>query len=130
MQWTQLFLSYWLSIMSQKNVAELVDKALSTFDTPEIAPIAHLSGGLNIFELFHGRTWAFKDLALSILGQLFNYFLSKRQKHLMIVVGQCSVCVSLPVCLSVFLSVCLSVSLSVCLSFFLSVSVSGYRKSA
>ncbi|KAK7508731.1 hypothetical protein BaRGS_00000297 [Batillaria attramentaria] len=65
----------------------LVDKALSTFDTPEIAPIARLSSGLNILELFHGRTWAFKDLAMSVLGQLFDHFLGKSQKHLMIVVG-------------------------------------------
>ena len=97
---THLFL---LAITWQENVAELVDKALSTFDTPEIAPIVHLSGGLNIFELFHGRTWAFKDLAMSIVGQLFNHFLSKRQKHLMVVVGQCSCLV--PVWVSVGLSV-------------------------
>ncbi|KAK7110629.1 threonine synthase-like 2 [Littorina saxatilis] len=73
--------------LSFGDLEKLVDKALLTFDTPEIAPIAHLSGGLNIFELFHGRTWAFKDLAMSVLGQLFDYFLNKRQKHLTIVVG-------------------------------------------
>ena len=62
-----------------------MDKALSTFDTPEIAPIARLGGGLHVFELFHGRTWAFKDLAMSVLGQLFEYFLDKRRQHLTIV---------------------------------------------
>lgn len=65
----------------------LVVAALSTFDTSEIAPIAKLSKGLNIFELFHGRTWAFKDLAMSVVGQLFDYFSCKRQKHMMLIVG-------------------------------------------
>lgn len=66
----------------------LVDKALSTFDVPEIAPIKNLNQGLRVMELFHGRTWAFKDLALSIVGQLFDHFLNKKQKHLTIVVGK------------------------------------------
>ncbi|XP_076461377.1 threonine synthase-like 2 [Babylonia areolata] len=66
---------------------ELVDKALSSFDCPEIAPIKHLENGLTVIEMFHGRTWAFKDMSLSIVGQLFDYFLEKRQKHLMIVVA-------------------------------------------
>ncbi|XP_025096225.1 threonine synthase-like 2 isoform X1 [Pomacea canaliculata] len=66
---------------------ELVGQALSTFDVPEIIPIVCFPGGLNIMELFHGQTWAFKDLAMSILGQFFNFFLNKRQKHLMLVVG-------------------------------------------
>lgn len=68
-------------------LAELVDKALSTFDTPEIAPIKHLANGLNVIEMFHGRTWAFKDMSMSILGQVFDYFLNKRQKHMTIVVA-------------------------------------------
>lgn len=66
-------------------------QALSTFDVPEIIPIVCFPGGLNIMELFHGQTWAFKDLAMSILGQFFNFFLNKRQKHLMLVVGKLKV---------------------------------------
>ena len=38
-------------------------------------------------ELFHGPTLAFKDLALTFVGQLYNYFLEKSQKHYTIVVG-------------------------------------------
>ncbi|KAL8570339.1 hypothetical protein ACOMHN_035757 [Nucella lapillus] len=68
-------------------LAELVDKALVSFDTPEIAPIKDLAHGLKVIEMFHGRTWAFKDMAMSIVAQLFDHFLNKRQKHLMIVVG-------------------------------------------
>ena len=41
----------------------------SKFDTKEIAPIKE-AGGVYFMELFHGRTIAFKDMALSILPHL------------------------------------------------------------
>ncbi|CAC5360111.1 THNSL2 [Mytilus coruscus] len=65
----------------------LLDKAFAKFTHQEIAPIQRLKNGLNIMELFHGTTWAFKDLALSCVGQFLEYFLSKQKKHLTIVVG-------------------------------------------
>ncbi|XP_062602967.1 threonine synthase-like 2 [Saccostrea cucullata] len=66
---------------------DLIDSAFSRFSVPEITPIKRLPDGLNVMELFHGPTWAFKDLALSCVGQFLQYFLSKRKKHLNILVG-------------------------------------------
>jgi hypothetical protein len=63
------------------NISELLDKAFTRFSHPEIVPIKKLKHGLNIMELFHGTTWAFKDLALSCVGQFLEYFLSKRQSE-------------------------------------------------
>ena len=68
-------------------VSDLLDAAFKTFSVPEIAPVAKLKEGLRVLELFHGKTWAFKDLALSCVGQLYNYFCSKKKKHYTIVVG-------------------------------------------
>ncbi|XP_078310780.1 threonine synthase-like 2 isoform X3 [Crassostrea virginica] len=66
---------------------DIIDRAFSRFSVPEVAPIKRLPGGLNVMELFHGPTWAFKDLALSCVGQFLPYFLSKRKKHINILVG-------------------------------------------
>ncbi len=41
------------------------------FDTPEIAPLVY-ADGVYYLELFHGRTIAFKDMALSILPHLMT----------------------------------------------------------
>ncbi len=41
------------------------------FDTPEIAPLAEVDGAYYL-ELFHGKTIAFKDMALSILPHLLT----------------------------------------------------------
>lgn len=43
----------------------------SKFDTPEIAPL-HQVGNAYYLELFHGKTIAFKDMALSILPHLMT----------------------------------------------------------
>lgn len=49
----------------------------STFNTPEIAPVVNLKENISFTELFHGRTLAFKDLALS----LFPYLLVASKKN-------------------------------------------------
>ena len=50
--------------------------------------IKRLKDGLNVAELFHGPTLAFKDLALTFVGELYNYFLEKSKKNCIIVVGK------------------------------------------
>ncbi|XP_071089839.1 threonine synthase-like 2 [Haliotis cracherodii] len=67
-----------------EDLNDLVDKAFSRFSHPDIIPIKKFPGGLNVMEMCHGITWAFKDLALSCLGQFLDYFLNKRKKHLTI----------------------------------------------
>ncbi len=38
------------------------------------------TNNLHLLELFHGPTFAFKDVALQLLGNLFEYFLVRRNK--------------------------------------------------
>ena len=54
----------------------------------EVIKVAELSDGLNIAELFHGPTLAFKDLTLGVVAQLVDYFLEKRQQHNIILIGK------------------------------------------
>ena len=70
------------------DVSKLVDQAFANFKVPEVIRIERLNDGLNVGELFHGPTMAFKDLALSMAGQLYNYFLGNRKEHRTIVVGK------------------------------------------
>ena|SRR5665213_3573492 len=57
---------------------EAVEAAYADFDAPEIAPLAPIGEGLYLLELFHGPTFAFKDIALQILGRLFARALTRR----------------------------------------------------
>ena len=57
--------------------------------------MVRLSSHLNILELFHGPTLAFKDLAMLCVGQFLEYFLTKRKKHMTVLVCECSSLVAL-----------------------------------
>lgn len=70
-----------------EHLDQLLETAYSKFAHPDIAPIVSLKSGINIMELFHGKTWSFKDLALSCIGQFLQYFLNRDNKHVTILVG-------------------------------------------
>ncbi|KAH3787564.1 threonine synthase-like 2 isoform X2 [Dreissena polymorpha] len=65
----------------------LIKNAYASFSVPEVAPVARLKNDVTILELFHGKTWSFKDVAMSCVGQFYDYFCSKRKQHYTIVVG-------------------------------------------
>jgi len=53
-----------------------------TFGTPEITPLKKLEENLFILGLSEGPTLAFKDIALQLLGRLFEYALQKNNREL------------------------------------------------
>jgi threonine synthase len=57
---------------------EDIEAAYAGFERPEIAPLSAMSGNRYLLELFHGPTFAFKDIALQILGRLFARALKRR----------------------------------------------------
>ena len=52
------------------------------FGTPQIVPLRQLEEGLYLEALSNGPTLAFKDLAMQLLGNLFEYELSRRGEEL------------------------------------------------
>lgn len=59
------------------------------FRSEHVVPLYHLDGyegdKIHVMEQFHGPTIAFKDVALQLLGQLFDYVLTKKNEHITIV---------------------------------------------
>ena len=60
-------------------LSNTLEQAFATFDHVEITPLVEL-GDQYILELFHGPTLAFKDIALQVLGRLFEHVLSERDQ--------------------------------------------------
>ncbi len=54
------------------------------FGTPEITPVKTLTAELKLQGLSNGPTLAFKDMAMQLLGHLFEYVLAKRNATLTI----------------------------------------------
>jgi threonine synthase len=59
--------------------------AYAGFDHPAIVPLIQLETNLFAQELFHGPTLAFKDMALQLLGRLFDHVLTARDERVTIV---------------------------------------------
>ncbi len=55
------------------------------FDHAAVTPLVEVEDGLFSLELFHGPTLAFKDMAMQMLGRLFEYVLKQRNRHVTIV---------------------------------------------
>ncbi|GMG21227.1 unnamed protein product [Ambrosiozyma monospora] len=58
----------------------LITKSYSTFRSKDVTPLVKLDSDPNLYllELFHGPTYAFKDVALQFVGNLFEYFLTRK----------------------------------------------------
>lgn len=59
--------------------------AIDNFRNSDVVPLHHVKDNLYTLELFHGPTIAFKDVALQMLGRLFDYVLTKRDENVTIV---------------------------------------------
>src|SRR5689334_19006710 len=64
------------SLVSSAKLQAFCRDAYAGFDHPATVPLLQLESGLWVQELFHGPTLAFKDMALQLLGRLFDHVLS------------------------------------------------------
>ncbi|ORY25744.1 threonine synthase [Naematelia encephala] len=59
----------------------IIDASYATFRHPSTTPLRQTGPDEYVLELWHGPTWAFKDVALQFLGNVFAYLLERRNKH-------------------------------------------------
>ncbi|KAK0199242.1 tryptophan synthase beta subunit-like PLP-dependent enzyme [Desarmillaria ectypa] len=67
--------------ISELELRDLVAKSYAGFRHPDVTPLKKLDENKYILELWHGPTWAFKDVALQLLGNLFEFFLKRRNSR-------------------------------------------------
>lgn len=76
-------MSYYFTELSYEQLLEITTGAYETFDG-DPAPLVMLNRKLALLELWHGKTHAFKDMALSVLPRLMTKLKSE--------IGQSEVC--------------------------------------
>ena len=69
----------------RKDLLAILEKTYLSFHDEVVAPLIRFNDNLSILELFHGHTLAFKDYALSFLGNLLEYILEKTGQKIVIV---------------------------------------------
>jgi len=77
-------LSLYIDDIPSDDLRALCDKTYTAavFGTGEIVPLRHLEDGLWLEALSNGPTLAFKDMAMQLLGNLFEYELARRGEEL------------------------------------------------
>jgi len=63
----------------------MIADTYGTFEHPDVTPLVELGDGHWLLELFHGPTLAFKDVALQLVGRLFDHVLAERSDRVTIV---------------------------------------------
>ena len=72
-------------VMPEDEWRALVAEAYRSFAHQAVAPLKQLEPSLWLMELFHGPTLAFKDLALQLLGPLFDSVLKRRGERVTVI---------------------------------------------
>jgi threonine synthase len=72
-------------VLDEDELGELCKAAYSSFAHEAVTPLKQLDSQNWLLELFHGPTLAFKDVALQLLGHLFERFLTGTDKKLTII---------------------------------------------
>lgn len=81
------------------DLKDIINRSYSAFRHPERTPLVELDSkkNLHLLELFQGPTSSFKDVALQTLGNLFEYFLVRKnqgkegkERHHLTVIGATS----------------------------------------
>jgi threonine synthase len=72
-------LSHFIDDIPPNDLRGIVERTYTSesFGSPEITPLKTLEPGLHILNLSNGPTLAFKDIAMQLLGNLFEYTLGK-----------------------------------------------------
>ena len=72
--------------MSKNELISIISKSYSNFRSNDVVKISNL-GNLKVLELFHGPTLAFKDIAMQLIGNFYQYHLGHDQKKINIIVA-------------------------------------------
>jgi threonine synthase len=66
-------------------IGRICEEAYAGFGHPAVVPLVQLDRRSFALELFHGPTLAFKDMAMQVLGRMFDHVLEKRGERVTIV---------------------------------------------
>ena len=77
-------LSRFIDDIPAPDLRRLIDATYTaaTFGSDEVTPLTTLAPGFHLLHVSNGPTLAFKDIALQLLGRLFEYVLTKERRTL------------------------------------------------
>ena len=71
---------------SEDELSKIIEKSYSVFRKENVVELIEV-GDRSVLELFHGPTLAFKDVAMQLLGNFYEYYLNNKNEKINIVVA-------------------------------------------
>ena len=71
--------------IADADLKSMIDAAYGAFRHQAVVPLKQLDDNLWLMELFHGPTLAFKDVALQLVGRLYDHVLGQRGERVTII---------------------------------------------
>ena len=72
--------------ISKKDLINLINKSYTNFRDENVVKINKINNNY-LLELYHGPTLAFKDIAMQLIGNFYEYYLEKKSKKINIIVA-------------------------------------------
>ena len=82
--------------MSENDLSNIIDKSYSVFRKKNVVNLIKV-GDRSVLELFHGPTLAFKDVAMQVIGNMYEHFqVAKTKTVKLTTLGSITSCIANP----------------------------------
>ena len=78
---TEIIFNFCKEDINKDQLKILIEKAYSNFKNKEVVELKKV-GNYNLLELYHGPTLAFKDIAMQVIGNMYDYLKAVSYTHL------------------------------------------------
>ena len=69
---TEIIFNFCKKDVERTKLKSLIEKAYENFNSKEVVKLKKI-GNINLLELYHGPTLAFKDIAMQVIGNLYDF---------------------------------------------------------
>ena len=83
---TEIIFNFCQSDIKKSNLKNIVEKSYKSFSSEQVINISKV-GDINLVELYHGPTLAFKDIAMQVLGNMYDELQVAANKTVNIIVA-------------------------------------------
>ena len=83
---TEIIFNFCSDEIKKDELSSLIKKSYGSFKEKEVVNLKKI-GNINLLELYHGPTLAFKDIAMQVIGNMYDHFKIAKTKTVNIVVA-------------------------------------------
>ena len=83
---TEIIFNFCSGEIKKEELSSLIQKSYSSFKDKEVVNIKKI-GSINLLELYHGPTLAFKDIAMQVIGNMYDHLEVAKDKTVNVIVA-------------------------------------------